>query len=61
MRFSSEVITRILRHVFVAPVAVTDIRVRLGDKLALHFELHPEHAVGAGVLGAQIEDVSFFF
>ena len=45
----------------VAPVAVTDVRVRLGDELALHLQLHPEHPVGAGVLGAQVEDIGFFF
>jgi hypothetical protein len=56
------VIVAILRHVLVAPVAVADDRLRLGDELAVHLqELHPQHPVGAGMLGAQVQDVSFFF
>ena len=54
-------IVAILRHLLVAAVAVADDRLRLGDELALHLEQHPQDAVGAGMLGTQVQGIGLFF
>src|SRR5207302_675160 len=40
----------------VAPVHVADDRLRADDPLPVDTDEHPEHAVGRGVLGADVED-----
>ena len=54
-------VVAVLGHVLVAPVAVADDRLGLGDVLTVHLQEHPQDPVGAGVLRTQVEGIGLFF